>query len=151
MELLWSCPQLDARDLDRKSSCSTASDVQTTQSPQPTELLTHCLQVEQGRQVQALWAISSVCESFWSACGLQPELMQELDARVTGSSNLSWNSVCEIWFRHWVAALSTALEVFATLYYTKRLSYDEHSTSVSACTPPKASGPVDMLCVIHSW
>jgi hypothetical protein len=40
--------------LNKKSSCSVASDVQNTQSPQPTELLMHCPQVEQGRQVQAL-------------------------------------------------------------------------------------------------
>jgi hypothetical protein len=33
--------------------------------------------------------------------------------------------------------------VFATLYYTLKLSYDEHSTVLSASNPPKASGPVD--------
>eukprot|EP00953_Heterococcus_sp_UTEX-ZZ885_P017181 9618-Heterococcus_DN1.PRE.1 len=40
--------------LNKKSSCSVASVVQTTQSPQPTELLMHCPQVERGHQVQAL-------------------------------------------------------------------------------------------------
>jgi hypothetical protein len=33
--------------------------------------------------------------------------------------------------------------VIATLYYTLKLSYDEHSTVLSANNPPKASGPVD--------
>ena len=33
--------------------------------------------------------------------------------------------------------------MFATLYYTLKLSYDEHSTVLSASNPPKASGPVD--------
>jgi hypothetical protein len=40
--------------LAKKSSCSVASDVQTTQPPRPTKLLMHCPQVKQGRQVQAL-------------------------------------------------------------------------------------------------
>eukprot|EP00953_Heterococcus_sp_UTEX-ZZ885_P012959 7404-Heterococcus_DN1.PRE.1 len=44
---------------------------------------------------------------------------------------------------HCVTALSNALEVVATLYYTLTLSYEEHSTILSACNPPKASGPVD--------
>jgi hypothetical protein len=42
-----------------------------------------------------------------------------------------------------MTALSNALEVFATLYYTLKLSYGEHSTVLSASNPPKASGPVD--------
>jgi hypothetical protein len=29
------------------------------------------------------------------------------------------------------------------LYYTLKLSYDEHSTVLLASNPPKASGPVD--------
>jgi hypothetical protein len=33
--------------------------------------------------------------------------------------------------------------MFATLYDTFKLSYDEHSTVLSASNPPKASGPVD--------
>jgi hypothetical protein len=33
--------------------------------------------------------------------------------------------------------------MFATLYYNLKLSYDEHSTVLSASSPPKASGPVD--------
>jgi hypothetical protein len=40
--------------LNKKSSCSVASDVQATQSPRPTELLMHCPQVKRGHQVQAL-------------------------------------------------------------------------------------------------
>jgi hypothetical protein len=33
--------------------------------------------------------------------------------------------------------------MFATLYYTLKLSYDEHNTVLSASNPSKASGPVD--------
>jgi hypothetical protein len=36
--------------------------------------------------------------------------------------------------------------VIATLYNTLKLSYDEHSTVLSASNPPKASGPVCLGC-----
>jgi hypothetical protein len=42
-------------------------------------------------------------------------VVSPVNARVPSSSTLSQSSVCEIWFRHCVAALSIALETFAIL------------------------------------